>query len=126
MSGLPSKFGDNQKLVRDLSEHRFQLMEPRADDSDLVTDPAVRSFIGQPSTPSALSLSVRTNSDLIHCSSTATIGRTSTSFQSDKHALKLLDAFNRFRKDGHLCDVKIKVGNRTFSAHKVTPVNPGR
>ena len=37
---------------RDLNEQRFQLMEPRADDADLVTDPAVRSFIGQPSTPS--------------------------------------------------------------------------
>merc|ERR1712048_60123 len=94
-------------------------MEPRVEDmADLVTDPAVRSFIGQPTTPSSLSLAVRTNSDLIHCSSTGTLGRTSTSFRSDKHSLKLLDSFNRFRKDGHLCDVKLKVGNRTFSAHK--------
>ena len=51
------------------------------------------------------------------------IGRTSTDFHSDRQAPKLLESFNRFRKDGHLCDVKFKVGNRTFSAHKVIQKN---
>jgi hypothetical protein len=33
---------------------------------------------------------------------------------------RFVDSFNRFRKDNHLCDVKIKAGNRIFSAHKVS------
>ena len=86
-------------------------------------DSAVRSFIGQgPSTPQALPLSVRTNSDLIHCSSqTATIsGRTATQFQSERHSAKLLQTLNKFRtqKNGYLCDVTLKIGSKTFHVHK--------
>jgi hypothetical protein len=105
---------------------------------DLKPDPPVRSFIGQkrvqifvksslifqrtqfsllifinesqnkPTAPSALPLSVRTNSDLIHCSSAGNLSRQSVSFHSDKHAEKVLLSMNRLRKSEMLCDVSIK------------------
>ena len=58
---------------------------------------------GQPCTPSSLPLSVRTNSDLIHCSSTATIGRSSAQFQSDKHSSKLLGVVDTLNFMRSLC-----------------------